>query len=408
MRTMPICSLLLTLLALAGCATSKTMAQPPQPSARSHATARPDEKVSTSTPQAPPSSNLTAALRFAPAEATTILFTDWALARHDAHMDSLTSDSPDTDKEAFYNQVHISWTTFGHSLGKYIGESTAPWGFSIFDIQWSANIDMPPSGSDDTKADRSMVIQLIPTADIAMIETSIILNGYAKTQNTHADIFTASPQVWEQLWPQEDPSHMYFDKTMLAIAILPDQHMVITAPSEQALSRMVNSYTHPESSLGHKPEIQRTAEQLGIVATALVQTGKGLSEEYQGSQMIGKMHKADQQRFKAALETPMATLHSYQALGFGYRMEGAQPTAIATLAYADAATARSDREARLRLATEGYTLKKHYNYHRTSFTVAPQASEQASITLVLTSKDHTAESFYNMVAAHDFLFAACN
>ncbi|KAB8141228.1 hypothetical protein F8S13_20730 [Chloroflexia bacterium SDU3-3] len=348
------------------------------------------------------------ALTYAPQSTRSVIFTDWNMARHEAKMDSLNSDSPDADKNRFYQQQDQTWTSFSPSISALIDYRAQRWGTNVTDFVWSATLAIPSDPIDPTSTEVANVIRLKDSVDLDYVGHFILLNGYDLERNGSIGIYTATNASRQNLKRTSKPADLQLYQELQAFALLPEDRLLIAAHSRQSIDSILEVYEHPELSFRNKIGVSSMLDHMRGVSTALLQPFLDECREYRVGRIMAQLHENDQKAIEDALGASIAKLHDYSLLGFGYRMDGNQPTAIASIAYDSTSRMRDDHQTRVRLGTEGYTLKKHYSYQRTAFTTTPQETQALITTLVLKSDDPTAKTFHNMATAHDFLFAACN
>ena len=245
--------------------------------------------------------NLGDALRFAPATASAVYFTDWAAVLDD--MAGAYSAEPTPGDTAFVramaerHTIVTSTATANHGDPWYVGEQ---WGWTLLDLEWEL----------ETNA-RVTVLRFAPAFDAAAVVALTQERGYA-TQS-HGDVTAYSHARDNSLEWLRPPFFAYQN-----LAYLADERVLLLAPTAAALHEALDAYAAQVPSLADDANARGLAETLDVALGAVLITSA------------------------SACMIPDTEAPQYELAGVGYHFDGGSTRGVVSLAQAGEVTVSTE------------------------------------------------------------------
>jgi hypothetical protein len=347
--------------------------------------------------------DLSQALALAPATAQRVLFTNWAEIKASVGVPTLNSQSPVSDRVAFYKGMDLQWTTFALGSGGFIHTGPANWSMDATDLLWEATVAMPPLPGMQTPSNQVHIFRFPDDFDIARVTRHFEEYGFQHSNYQDTQVYTytgnETPPWLELVTPN-----------IFNTAVLPDQQLIILAPHQTHLEAVLDVIHQHAPSLLADASIQATLEHLGSITTALVQPGDAACVNLHVDAVLSRMkHSSSKARkqFEDAFRTQVSTLHPYSAFGYGYQSRDGTPIGIIILQFLQSEMAQQDYELRSTLARDGRSAASSKPYRETMFALEANSVEGATVRLELRPLNNRPGRFLQMITWHDFIFAVC-
>jgi len=317
-------------------------------------------------------SPLLEALGYAPAQTTSLFFTDWAAIKAAT---GVVSPLPKDGRMDFFislKDIHATPALFTRTN---IERQWEVWGWDASDLEWEATI-----GAGDAPL---YIVKFSPEVDLP-----------ALFERYRAFDFTESEVAGGYLFSHDIAFDAPWVRTELAFsnsAFLPEHRIGLFSGAVEQLTTWLDS----SARWSDAERVVETATALGTV------TGAALVE---GAMLCGHPRLTE-----AAVESEVdiATLADYDLFAVGSREVEGEATATLAFHYAEAASAAADLAPRTALATEGLSLVSEAPYAETLFRMTESRVEQRMLLLEVTPFRQQNWRLYQMVNALDLLFAVC-
>lgn len=347
--------------------------------------------------------DLSQALALAPATTQRVLFTNWAEIKASVGVPTLNSQSPVSDRIAFYKGMDLQWTTFALGSGGFIHTGPTNWSMDATDLLWEATVAMPHLPGLQTASNEVNIFRFPDGFDIARITRHFEEYGFQHTNYQGTQVYTYSAN-------ETPPWLELVTSNIFNTAVLPDRQLMILAPHQTHLQAVLDVIHQHAPSLLADASIQATLEHLGSLTTALVQPGGAACLNLHVDSVLARMkHSSSKARkqFEDAFRTQVSTLHPYSAFGFGYQSQSGTPIGIIILQYPQSEMAQQDYELRSTLARDGRSTISRKPYRETMFALEANRVEGATLRLELRPLNNRPGRFLQMITGRDFIFAAC-
>lgn len=247
--------------------------------------------------------NLGDALRFAPASASAVYFTDWTAVLED--MAAAWPAEPAPGDTVFIramvgrHSIVTSTATANHGNPWYVGEQ---WGWTLLDLEWEL----------ETNA-RVTTLRFAPDVDAAAVLALAQERGYSAA--SHGDVVVYSHARDNSLEWLRPPFFAYQN-----LAYLADERVLLLAPTAAALHEALDAYA------GGVPSLADDANGLGLA---------GALDSALGAVLLTSASAC-------MVPNPDTEVPQYELAGVGYHFDGATTRAVFGLAQAGVITAYVD------------------------------------------------------------------
>lgn len=307
------------------------------------------------------------ALRFVPAGAKEVSFTDWSLIKSHEAAGDLTGASSFEAKSDFLLALTRTQAPASFYAGSKLKTHYASWSWDTLDLDWEASF---------SAGGPAFVLKFPESFDLGAVTAHFDEHGYARDEYRGVPLYSHELNVKDE-WARTS------EFAILNVGVLEKQNILLLATRMDGVRHMIDGV----AGGGDRERYRMAVEAMGEVASYTVRPVPSACP-------FGALEPA----------TPPA---AYDVAGVGYRYEGESPLGTIVIGYGSAADAESSVDALSDGADAGKSLRTKKPYAEVAFTLDGSEVMDSVVALRVTPVDGQPRKLFQLIQSGDLGFAPC-